>query len=163
MSTPKLDLDWIKGMADAVVELVKKLKLSIETTSTRLNATMLRDQTLGIIAPISRTFAQADFMKANVAVILALYKDRGPKDYSASMVIIASDKDQVCAATVRTYYNVYLKKSEMVTTIKGPEAASEFKALEGLYKKSRAEVHRTSVYSKKKTAEGFDFWDDLDW
>ncbi|GAB7324170.1 hypothetical protein MBLNU13_g07541t1 [Cladosporium sp. NU13] len=146
MSTPKLDLDRIKGMADAVVELVKKLKLSIETTSTRINATMLRDQTL-----------------ANVAVILALYKDPDPKDYSAPMVIIASDKDQVCAATVRTYYNVYLKKSEMVTTIKGPEAASEYKALEGLYKKSRAEVHRTSVYSKKKNAEGFDFWDDLDW
>jgi hypothetical protein len=60
MSTPKLDLDRIKGMADAVIESVKKLKLSIETTSTRLSATMLRDQTLGIIAPISRTLTQAD-------------------------------------------------------------------------------------------------------
>lgn len=58
-----------------------------------------------VVAPKSRTCAQADFIKENVTVILALYKDSDPKDYSAPSIIIANHKSQVCAAVVRTYYN----------------------------------------------------------
>jgi acetyl esterase/lipase len=99
-------------------------------------------------------------MKANVTVILALYKDPDPKDYSPPTVIIASDKNEVRAAVVRTYYDKDLKKSVMVTTIKGPDRTSEFKAVEGLYSRSRAAMQRAINFSKN--AEGFDFWEDLD-
>lgn len=160
MSIPQLDLDRIEGIADAVIESMNQLQPTIETTSTRLSATMLRDQTLGIIAPISRTLIQADFTKANVTVILALYKDPDPKDYSTPAIIIANEKNLVCAAVVRTYYNTDLQKSVMVTTIKGPDCTSEFKALEGLYARSRAAMQRAINFSKN--AEGFDFWEDLD-
>lgn len=47
MSIPQKHLDRIEGMANAVIEFMKQLKSSIETTSTRLNAAMLREQTLG--------------------------------------------------------------------------------------------------------------------
>lgn len=111
------------------------------------------------VAPDSRTFAQADFVKANATVILALYKDPDPKDYSTPTIIIANNKKELRAAVVRTYYNKDLEKSVMVTTIKGPDSTSEFKALEGLYKRSRAAVER--AIAMPKNAEGFD-WDDLD-
>jgi len=45
-----IDLGRVERMANAVVESVKQLKLSIENSSTRLNAAMLREQTLGTIA-----------------------------------------------------------------------------------------------------------------
>jgi len=161
MSSPQLiDLDRVKQMANAVVESVKQLKLSIETSSTRLNATMLREQTLGTITPEFHPFVQADFSKANVGVILALYKYRHPHDGSDPTVIIANEKNRVCAAVVRTYYDKSLKKDRIVTTIKGPICTSEFKALEGLYKISRGAVDRAIHLSKNEN--GFDDWDDLD-
>jgi hypothetical protein len=47
-SPPLLDMGRVERVANAVVESIKQLKLSIENCSTRLNATMLRQQTLGI-------------------------------------------------------------------------------------------------------------------
>jgi hypothetical protein len=48
----------------------------------------------------------------------------------------------------------------MVTVIEGPSCSSDFKALEGLYKLSRAAVKRASMMSGNPN--GFDDWDDLD-
>jgi hypothetical protein len=57
---PLLDMGRVERLANAVVESIKQLRISIENCSTRLNATMLRQQTLGIIAPSSRSLIQAD-------------------------------------------------------------------------------------------------------
>ena len=160
MSIPRLDLDRIEGMADAVITSMEHLKSSIDTPSARLSAAMLREQTLVNIAPNSHRSAQADTVQANVTVILALYKDPDPKDYSAPIIVIANANNSMRAAVVRTYYNKDLRKSEMATTIKGPDRTSEFKALDRLYARSRAAMQRAVDLSKN--AEGFDFWEDLD-
>jgi hypothetical protein len=48
MSNPQLvEWDRVKHIANAVVDSVKQLKLSIETSHTKLNAAMLREQTMG--------------------------------------------------------------------------------------------------------------------
>lgn len=94
-----------------------------------------------------------------MTVILALYKDEDPKDYSAPTIVVANSKNHSGAAVVRTYYDKTLDKAKMVTTIKGPICSSDFKALEGLYKVSKAAVERAIHVSR--TAEGFDFWEDL--
>lgn len=112
------------------------------------------------VAPKSRTCAQADFIKENVTIILALYKDIDRKDYSAPSIIIANHKNQVCAAVVRTYYDKGLRKSVMVTTIKGWDRTSEFKALESLYTRWRDAVQCAIALSKNPN--GFDDWLDLD-
>ena len=98
-------------------------------------------------------------MKANVTVILALYKDPDPKDYSPPTVIIASDKNEVRAAVVRTYYNGDLARTMIETTIKGSICASEYEALEDLYKLSRAAVEQAIRLSGNE--EGFKDWRDL--
>lgn len=64
------------------------------------------------------------------------------------------------AAVVRAFYNEDLEKTEMVTTIEGPSCASDYKALEALYKLSRAAVQRARMMSKNKG--GFEDWEDLD-
>lgn len=112
------------------------------------------------IVPNSRRSARADITKANVTVILALYKDPDPKGYSAPIIVIDKEKNSMRAGVVRTHYNKNLQKSEMATTIKGPDRTSEFKALEGLCARSRAAMQRAVDLSKN--AEGFDFWEDLD-
>jgi hypothetical protein len=48
----------------------------------------------------------------------------------------------------------------MVTLIEGPSCASDFKAIEGLYKMFRAAVERAVMMSNNQL--GFDDWDDLD-
>lgn len=48
MFNPQLvEWDRVKHIANAVVDSVKQLKLSIETSHTKLNAAMLREQTMG--------------------------------------------------------------------------------------------------------------------
>ena len=107
----------------------------------------------------SHTPDQADFIEANANVILALYKDEHPKDYSAPTIVIAEKDNEVGAAVVRTCYNKTLKKTEMSTMFRGSSCSSDFKALESLYKRSSAKLARAIELSKND--EGFDFWDDL--
>jgi hypothetical protein len=59
-----VDLSRVERMLNTVIESVKQLKLSIETKSTRLNAAMLRQQTLGTVMPDPFTSAQADFSQS---------------------------------------------------------------------------------------------------
>lgn len=113
MSNPQsVDLDRVEQLANAVIESVEQLKISIETSSTRLNAAILREQTLGTATPESCRLAQANCIKANAKVILALYKYRHPQDCSTPTIIIADQNDHVCARVVRTYYDKSLAKLE---------------------------------------------------
>jgi hypothetical protein len=58
MSNPQpVGLDRVEQMANAVIESVKELKLSIETSSSSLTPAMLREQTLGTVMPKSRTYS----------------------------------------------------------------------------------------------------------
>jgi hypothetical protein len=115
---------------------------------------------LTTVIPKSRTPAQANCIKANVSVILSLYKYRHAQDLSAPTIIIADEESQVYAAVVRTYYDKDLKKTGMVTTIQSLSRLSEFKALEDLYRLSRTAIERAILLSK--SAEGFKNWADLD-
>jgi len=101
-------------------------------------------------------------MKANVSMILALYQDLDGHflSCSAPTIIIADNKNQVYAAVVRTRYNEIRLKTDIVNVIKGPSCGSDFKALEGLYKLSRAAVQCAIMMSRN--TGGFDDWDDLD-
>jgi hypothetical protein len=89
-----------------------------------------------------------------------LYKHEDSQGYSVPTIIISDEKKQVYAAVVRTRYNDHLSKPEMVTLIEGPSCASDFKAIEGLYKMFRAAVERAVMMSNNQL--GFDDWDDLD-
>lgn len=104
--------------------------------------------------------ASADSIKANVTVILALHKDGDPKDYSAPTIIIVNSNNHSCTAVVRTYHDTTLRRANMATTTKSPICSSDFEALEGLYKLSKAAVERAIHMSKN--ADGFNDWGDLD-
>ena len=66
-----------------------------------------------------------------MTVILALYKDEDPKDYSAPTIVVANSKNHSGAAVVRTYYDKTLDKAKMVTTIKGPICSSDLQGIGG--------------------------------
>jgi hypothetical protein len=159
---PLVDLSRLERMADTIAESVKQLKLSIENSSTRLNAAVLREPTLGIAASKSPASAQANFIEANVSVILALYQDLDDRfqDCSAPTIVIADNKKQVYAAVVRTRFSDRLFKTDIINVIEGPNSASDFKALEQLYELSMAAVQRARMMSRNDG--GFDDWDDLD-
>lgn len=146
-------------MLNAAIESVKQLESSIETKSTKLDAAMLRQQSLGTVIPKSCTFNQADFLKANVNVILALYRGDKPNNVSAPTVAIGGKENRMRAAVVRTYYNGDLARTMIETTIKGSICASEYEALEDLYKLSRAAVEQAIRLSGNE--EGFKDWRDL--
>ena len=158
---PLIDLSRLERMANTVAESVKQLKLSIENSSTRLNVAMLREQTLGSLTPKSLSPAQANFFTANVRVILALYQSLdGRFQDSATSIIIADSKKQFYAAIVQTHWNDDLFKTDMITVMEGPSRASDVKALDELYKLSRAAVQRARIMSRNDG--GFNDWDDLD-
>jgi len=95
-------------------------------------------------------------------MILALYQDLDGHflGCSAPTIIIANNKNQVYAAVVRTRYNEILLKADIVNVIESPSCSSDYKALERLYKLSRAAVQRARMMSRN--IGGFDDWDDLD-
>lgn len=97
---------------------------------------------------------------ANIHIILALYVYDDPQEFRIPNIIISDNKKQVYAAVVHTRYNDDLNKPEIVTVLEGPCCASDFKALESLYKRSRAALQRAIVMSKNPG--GFADWDDLD-
>jgi hypothetical protein len=103
-------------MLNAVIESLQQLKLSIKTKSTRLNADMLRKQTLGTVMPDPCTSAQADILKANATVILDLYGDDSPEEYSGPTIMIGGKENRMRAAVVRTYYD-----SDLEEDLGGPD------------------------------------------
>lgn len=74
-------------------------------------------------------------------------------------IIIAYNKRHVPAAVVRTRYNQSLGKAEILTAIEGLRCSSDFRALDGLYKLSRAALQRAIIFTKNPN--DFDGWDDL--
>jgi hypothetical protein len=158
---PLLDMGRVERVANAVVESIKQSKLSIEKCSTQLDAAMLRQQTLGIIGPSSLSLIQADMATSERRSHTCLiYKYEDSQGCSVPTIIVSEEKQQVHTAVVRTRYNGNMSKAEMVSIIEGPSCASDFRALEGLYKLSRAAVKRASMMSGNPN--GFDDWDDLD-
>jgi len=159
---PLVDLSRFERMANTVADSVKQLKLSVDKSSTKLNTAVLREQTLGIITSKLPANVQANFVEANVSVILALYQDLDGRfqNCSAPTIIIADGKKQVYAAVVQTRRNDRLFKTDIVNVIQGPCSASDSKALEELYTLSRAAVQRAMIMSKNDG--DFDDWDDLD-
>lgn len=57
LKAPLIDLGRIERAANTVADTVKQLKSSIENSSTKLNAAMLREQTIGILSASSLTLA----------------------------------------------------------------------------------------------------------
>lgn len=64
------------------------------------------------------------FFKANVTVILTLYRGDKPNKVSVPTITIGGRDNRMRAAVVRTYYDSDLERTMLETTIKGAICAS---------------------------------------